>query len=394
MAGLKYYAIKGDPVTMSGAELLAQMHGADDAKVVRSLLMREIERVRAGDQKVQRTMRNVWYQRIKPVLTKLGVLNKQTRGGGDVDWPQKMSNYLGELVDAGVTSYGDLMIVDASRARRNPSDVRLMVANVTVVRAHYPNVILFTEKDTIYSLVDDLASIYGLSALSGGGQPSKAATEDLVRRIASHPKFCSGSKIYVLSLTDYDPAGYLIADAVAKQVELSAGLFPQVGGVVHHRLGIVPAQMSPNAAIANRYEPKDKGLDEWFALTGGVDGEPFGLELDALDLDDLRRLFIDGIEKVIDGERRYHADLAAALVDRLIWDALQTKFDAMRAELYAAIDGDELTATMTASADADIIRRFALDGFSSIDPVVYDRYVFNAVPDVRERISNAMVEKG
>lgn len=386
MAGLKYYAIVGDPMTMSRDELCAQLGGADHAKIMRSLLMREVERVKAGEQTESRTMRNVWYKRIKPVLSKLGVLNQQTRSGNEVDWPRRMSESLGELVDAGVTSYGELMIVDASRSRRNPTGMVLPVADVPVVGAHYPGIILFTEKDTIYGEVEDLASIYGLSALSGGGQPSKAATEDLVRQIVECENFRTGSNIYVLSLTDFDPAGYSIAGAVATQVELSAGLFPQVARVVHRRLGLTPNQMAPAEVMANRYEPKDKGLEEWVKQTGGVNGEPFGLELDALSFDALRQLFVDGIEDLIPDEKLYHEDLGRALVEQMIWDALMPTFDAMRREMYAAIDGDTIVTNLKCRPDT--VRRFALAGFDCINPVAHDAHVFDSAGVVRRLIDD------
>ena len=42
--------------------------------------------------------------------------------------------------------------------------------------------ILFTEKDTIWPEVENLASLYGVSAISGGGQPAAACTADVVRQ--------------------------------------------------------------------------------------------------------------------------------------------------------------------------------------------------------------------
>ena len=52
-----------------------------------------------------------------------------------------------------------------------------------LVGGHYPWLILFTEKDTIWGELESLASLYGVSAISGGGQPSAACTADIVRLI-------------------------------------------------------------------------------------------------------------------------------------------------------------------------------------------------------------------
>ena len=47
----------------------------------------------------------------------------------------------------------------------------------------------FTEKDTIWEEVAAVASLYGVSAISGGGFPSCACTENMVKAI-SRSKAC------------------------------------------------------------------------------------------------------------------------------------------------------------------------------------------------------------
>ena len=128
-----YYKLPDHPGNMSDDDLRAWLTNEADSVVMRSLLMAEIEAIRAGADRETRTMRNLWYSLVKPALSRAGILNKTTRSGRPVDWARKLSIYLAELVRGGATTYEELRIVDGSRQRTPARTVTKSIADVALV---------------------------------------------------------------------------------------------------------------------------------------------------------------------------------------------------------------------------------------------------------------------
>jgi hypothetical protein len=200
-----------------------------------------------GKKKDARTLRGLWYVLVKPILSRIGILYKRTKGG-----------------------------------KLGP---------------HYPWIIIFTEKDTIYPVIENIASVYGVSSLSGGGEPSAACTENLIKEIQATDEY--GDEIVLIGLTDYDPHGYFIYNAQCKQIR---DLFPDIA-LSECRIGLTPDQLTPEQLELKAYQPSNKGLDKWFEITGGINGQKLGLELDALPMQQIRGMFATAIEDAIDLER-------------------------------------------------------------------------------------------
>ena len=364
------------PLEMTNAELRATFGHMPMSGVMRAILLAEVEAIRNGKEQETRTMRNLWYDVVKPVLSRAGILNKKTRGGKDVPWSDKLSIYLAEMVREGKTTYEELLIVDGSRQRQVSVAITRTVANVQLVGAHFPWVILFSEKDTIWGEIQTIAELYGVSAISGGGEPSNACTENTVREIVRSAAYRreQPEKIMILALTDYDPAGYNIAQAQFNQVSeaangLDSAALLRLQTVTHTRLGILSEQLTPEERQAKAYEPKDDGLDKWFAQTGGVDGQPLGLELDALPLSRLRRMFAEGIEQRVDmGKRR--EDLRSAFVELIAADLLAPDYEAKRRAMLGAVRSNGLwRAIENTPIPEDLFLQAALEGQNCIDPV-------------------------
>ena len=391
----KFALLQKDPLAMTDRELRAALSHLKDSELMRSLILAEVARIRAGGEQESRTMRNLWYERVKPVLSRLGALNAKTRGGKDIDWPAKLSVYLAELVRSGETSYEELAIIDGSRQRRVSQEVSAPVVSVPVVGAHFPWLILFTEKDTIWPVLEDLASLYGVSAISGGGEPSLACTENTALLILRSENYKPGEPLVLLTLTDYDPAGYTIANAQYEQLRdmASSELEHLRVPVVHERLGLIPDQLTQEERAASAYEPKEKGLAEWYATTGGVDGAPLGLELDALPLSRLRRMFAEAIESHIDLTKR-EQDLRRAFVDLIAWQVLSPAIERMRAAMIEAVRSDGLWQRIESTEiPADLFSKAAIAGWDSIDPVstnLRGRPLFDCIEDVRAAMSEAL----
>lgn len=268
-----------------------------NSHLMRSIIMNEAE---FSPVDYDRTLRALWYSVVKPTLDKLGLLTeKDSTEESLTKWDSELSRYAADLVRKGLLTYQDLHIVDQSRQRSNPADRYSIVDMETFgyqvgVRA-YPNIIIGTEKDTVYNILRDLAALFGCSCISGKGQNSLGAMEDLLRGMGRDHKY-----ILILTLTDYDPSGYYIADTFRNQVEDLKAALDITAMVNIERVGITPDQLTPEEVEQNKYTPKPANLDKWFAATGGINGEPKGLELDALPPDRIREIFVTSIRKYID----------------------------------------------------------------------------------------------
>ncbi|MFA7468120.1 MAG: hypothetical protein WCY82_07635 [Desulfotomaculaceae bacterium] len=283
---------------MTREELRATFpQGTPNSYLMRSIIMNERD---YSPVTYERTLRSMWYQVVKPTLDKLGLLSEKDQTEEALTrWDAELSRYTAELVRKGLLTYKDLYIVDQSRQRSNPSNVfgvvDLQTYGYQVGVSAYPNIIISTEKDTVYNILSDLAALFGCSCISGKGQNSLGAMEDLLRGMGR----CY-ENIFILTLTDYDPNGYYIADTFKNQVE---DLRKAMGikSVVHiERIGITPDQLSREEVEANKYTPKPANLEKWFKVTGGINGEPKGLELDALTPERIREIFVTSLKKYID----------------------------------------------------------------------------------------------
>lgn len=335
-----YLKLPTDLFSLPDHEIRELLSGLNQAEIIRSLIVYEVQAIRAGESRDIRSLRGLWYKLIKPILSRAGRLNDTGVNGNPIDWDRYLSEYLKELVIAGITSYEELSIIDGSRERRLASDVTAKLLDVNMVGAHYPWVILFTEKDTIYPIVENIATLYGVSAISGKGKSSHACTENVTRAIIrseAYKKY-QPEALILLALTDYDPAGYEISNAQLEQMTAAAKNYNGERGnlkqVIIKRIGIMPAQLTTAELAANSYEPKEKGLAKWVKETGGINGQPLGLELDSLETSRIRAIYANAIENEIDLTNRYD-DLRAAFIDLMACQTLLPEFNKRRAELIA-----------------------------------------------------------
>jgi len=335
---LIYKPLPSDLFSLSNSELKRLFSGLAYTEVIRSIIIYEVEAIRAGENREIRTLRGLWYKLVKPILSRAGRLNELGAKNKPIEWTKYLSDTLSMLVERGYTSYEELSILDGSRQRRPASGINAQLIDVNMVGAHYPWIILFTEKDTIWPIVESLASLYGVSAISGGGNPSHACSEYVTREIIRSEAFKKNQPeaIILLSLTDYDPSGYKISNAQLDQITAAArNISRELGGlerVIHNRIGITPNQLTPEELAANSYEPKEDGLAKWLKDTGGINGEPLGLELDSLRTSQLRAMYAKAIEREIDLTNRYN-DLKEAFIDLMACYSLMPEFNRRRAEL-------------------------------------------------------------
>lgn len=287
------------------AETLKKTFGnLKGSELMRSIIMNEKQYCTCTH---PRSQRNFWYSVVKPCLDKLGKLSPQDDTEDALTgWDKKLSKYLSEMVSEGKLTYQDIMIFDESRNY-----------NVPVYSfSPYSNIIVACEKDTIYSIVEDISRLLGCSCISSKGLCSLGAMEQLIRKIQLS-KDEPLTEIILLILSDYDPTGYNIADTLAEHAKTILRVLGSECVVKSKRIGIVPEQLTEDEIKNNMYTPKRKGIEKWMELTGGIDGQEKGLELDALDQDRTREIFASALQPYIDSSEYFEYGKSTYLISKI-----------------------------------------------------------------------------
>jgi hypothetical protein len=344
-------------------------------KMLRTIIMNQIQYPTATE---TRSLRGFWYDPIKPILSMLGYLTKRR----DDDDPgrrmsQDLSGALGDMVKAGLLRYADLRIVDNSRQLRSPNgtdcerDPGIAIGGYAERGKIYPNVILAIEKDTEYETVRRVASVLGCSVISGSGHPALSAMEKLI--LTSKDEI-GNQDISLLTFTDYDPDGYAIANDFVEHATITMENLEMPGKVASFRLGINPNQIQPDRIGTSKFEihvskKKQKQLDKWMENTGGIGGEPFGLELDAMPRSQIRERFVTGCEYLVKLGEIITEDNRRDYIAGIVAEALEARIMEINDQIFAKYSGS-ITETGT---DLFGIARSGRGSFRTTDLFVTDR---------------------
>ena len=198
-------------------------------------------------------------------------------------------------------------------------------------------VILFAEKDGRFALVRDIAQAYDATALALGGYPSSLATEYLVHALQQAGVLAERPALQLFAVVDYDPSGYWIAREFTAQLNTFG-----VQEVTLHPL-IRPERLTTEQVALGRYTlPKGSKTTNWVRETGGIDGEPYGLEADAFAPDVIRAAFVAAATpylhafRPLDGLCTLLEETARRRLDALPLEAVVAQIAAMEAgELLA-----------------------------------------------------------
>ena len=311
------------------------------ADIMRNIILNEKDFCNC---KYHRSQRDFWYKTVKPTLEKLNLLSPENNTEDEMsDWDSLLSKYLAEYVKEGVMTYQDIMILDESRNYDVPQ-----------FGFHpYSNIIVAVEKDTVYRIIRDIADLLKCSYLSCKGQVSLGSVEQIIRGV----EYCSRhedhpyEEIILLTLTDYDPTGYSIADSLHNNIRI---MMDNLGlsdlRLVSKRIGLVPNQLTEQELRNNMYTPKrgkisDKTakpdstrvkFNQWMKRTGGIylDGEHLekGLELDSLEPEQIRKIFAEELKKYID-PAIYKEYVKECYLDSMIRDAINKHTDTIKEKL-------------------------------------------------------------
>ena len=245
-------------------------------RVIKNLIWQAYTMIRDGQRApIAGNLRSFWYTDVKPVLSRLGLPVEGRRATELV-----YDAFVQMVTEYHLFHYRDFGFVDEAAQTRTVGET-----NGTVI--------LFAEKTGRFALVRDLAQAYDATGLALGGYPSSLATESLLHALQQagvqvKTALTEGQAVQLFSLVDYDPSGYWIEREFAAQLE-DFGF----RDLTLHTL-IRPERLAAEQVALSRYAlPKGSKTSNWVRKTGGIDGEPYGLEADAFPPEVIRAAFVE-----------------------------------------------------------------------------------------------------
>lgn len=239
-------------------------------RVIKNLIWQAYTAIRDGHRApIAGNLRSFWYTDIKPVLSRLGVPVEGRRA------TELVYDAFVELVTRHhLFHYRDLGFLDEGAPTR-------------AVGQTNGTCLLFAEKDGRFALVREIAQAYDATALALGGYPSSLATEYLVHALQQAGVLAERPALRLFAVVDYDPSGSWIAREFAAQLQAFG-----VQEVTLHPL-IRPERLTTEQVALGRYTlPKGSKTTNWLKETGGIGGEPYGLEADAFPPEVIRAAFM------------------------------------------------------------------------------------------------------
>lgn len=260
---------------MKREELIAAFGSSGPADVIASdviknFLWQFVSRIRAGIQPPLegQNVRSLWYV-IKPALWRVNAKG---------DHYKTLSDKLALFVARDMMSYREFGLVE----EENWS-----------IGDRRPEVIVAAEKRSHFRFLQTIQKEHGVSIIALAGKPKQITSEYFTDAFKEKvPKYWEKDRVLVVGMIDYDPSGWIIGRTFLEDL--------RVFGIKHSRLVdlVKPSHFNAEELEAYKYslikpdagsgdgEGLDAGdattLKKWMKKFGGVNGEPYGLETDAL----------------------------------------------------------------------------------------------------------------
>ena len=231
--------------------------------VIKSVIWQAQTKIRAGEARgVDGNLRSFFYQWVKPVMAKIPGALEAARDPYDT-----MLDVFAEMIgDYKLFTYADLDLSDENWEHRRLGSQR-------------PDVIVFAEKVGFWRWLKRIQKVWPVTVVALGGMPSLLSSEYLLRDLHDVVDV-NMTTLTLLSVVDWDPSGWQIERAFARQLE-------RVGAsTVSLTTLVTPTLYSEQDRAIYRYplpRKQDTKNRKWLQATGGLDGQGFGLESDAVD---------------------------------------------------------------------------------------------------------------
>jgi hypothetical protein len=252
---------------MTKEELKANFSTASGSAVVVSVLManflwQQVNYIRAGAESpvIDGNVRSLWYL-VKPVLSRLEILN-------ETDHYKTLSEKLGDMVSNKILSYREFGLLEDGKWK---------------VGGFNPHVILMAEKESHFKFLQQMQDLTGSTIIATGGQPSTITSEYFTDALkVALEKAGNPEQITVLSLTDYDPFGWALLDTFMGDLKTFGIKNTQVINLSVPKNYTAEELEFRHYDIEKSEDTPETMLRKWMKLTNGIEGKPWGMEVDVL----------------------------------------------------------------------------------------------------------------
>lgn len=271
-------AVRDWPVPLLHAEdaWLRQEFHADLPRLLANLIWQVFRLRRAGgEDDYGRDHRGLFYTPVLLVVARAGLLGEWATSLGPE--PQALSPK--DRVWVAMLKVLDRMVMDDRLFTFRELGFDDARPELRHLGTRNPHVVLLAEKATLRRAVHAMGERFGLSWLILGGQPSSFGTElfaDLVRAVVA------GRPLLVLALVDFDPAGWIIAEAFCRQAERFGLVIQDLRFLVRPQR-FTPQELQRIALPLEAGTPAEVTKNRrWMRKSGGVMGQEKRIYADSL----------------------------------------------------------------------------------------------------------------
>jgi hypothetical protein len=164
-----------------------------------------------------------------------------------------------------------------------------------VIGKKRPRYILYTEKEGLFWFCRDIALELGITVIASHGEPGYLTMEYFSDALKAR----GVKNVEIAALTDYDPWGYNIARNFGEKMRESVfGFGVETEFLTSLDLFTKDSIKYKKRDLTKVSSSKKKQVDDWMKITGGIDGEPYGMHIDNADFDRIRKAVRKWYKKV------------------------------------------------------------------------------------------------
>lgn len=265
------------PIHEQSKEWLIKEFGPGDpyplnlTRATKNIVWQARENIRRGkEDPIQGIIRTFWYTHIKPVFARTGSLNDA------VDQSDVLNRVLVDLVrERDIMRYKDFGFLNNN-------------AGTVKIGSNW-HVMIIGEKHGKFAVLEKIAQEINCTVMTLGGQPSLLSMEYLVDDYKAKSIDIRKS-MYLIFVVDYDPAGWIIRDAVITDLKFYGIKNIKVIDI------ILPDILTTKELELAKYPlpESQKALNEqWLKESGGINGTLCGFESDSVPFERLKKKIID-----------------------------------------------------------------------------------------------------
>ena len=218
-------------------------------------------KIRAGEAEPLEggNVRSLWYM-IKPAISKLGALEGS-------DHYKTLSEVMARLVTHKIVTYKEYGLTEEEN---------------WIIGKTNPHVILLAEKRSHFKFIQGFNAQYGVSILAAGGIPGMITMEFFTDALKKAITQSHLKEIPIITLTDYDPAGDLLVSTFIDNLKTYNVPKTKFIRLVQPSVFTLEELEAYKYALVGENEATPAMVRKWLKKTGGINGQAYGLETDAL----------------------------------------------------------------------------------------------------------------